>query len=48
MNCDKSIYKSEKAARAVARSCQRKRNTRLRWYFCRSCIGWHLSSSVID
>lgn len=45
--CDgKKKYKSPRDAERAAKYCRRLRDTRLRFYRCRKCKTWHLTSLI--
>ena len=42
----KKRYKSEQIAQETINRIHKKRNVKLRAYFCLFCLGWHLTSQV--
>jgi hypothetical protein len=43
--CDKECY-TKNGVESVRQSIYRKRKTKLRTYFCKECVGWHLTSAI--
>ena len=43
----KKRYKSKQIAQEAINRVHKKRNTKLRIYYCPFCLGWHLTSKAI-
>lgn len=43
--CDKETYTKNKVEQ-VRHNIYKKRKVKLRVYFCKDCVGWHLTSAI--